>query len=107
MKTKNGISLWVSGTLLAFALFTTAFFWMSPLGLGFHEPAVEKLNYPFVHEAFLGIYWAGPIGLILAILSLLYLGVSKRNSANFKNTIFYGLLIMILTQISMLAFLSI
>jgi len=107
MKIKSGINLWASGALFVFAIFTTFGFWMSPLGLGFDQTAVDKLNTPFIHEAFMGLFWLGPIGLILTALGFLYVGFSKKKNANYKNTIFFGTLAIIISQISMLTYLSI
>ncbi len=103
MGSKSGINLWASFALLAFAATVTFVYWVSPLGLGFHDGALKKLKMPAIQRIYTFINFLGPMILFFTFIAILTGPKNKR----FKNVIFFTIFAVMVSQISMLTYLSI
>ncbi len=102
----NRTTLWAVVPAVVFCGLSSFVFWMSPLGLGFNSNAVEKLNSGYIHELFQLTYWAGPLSILIAIM-LIIGGVMKPTSkVAIKRIILILTGTVVISQISMLIYLS-
>jgi hypothetical protein len=99
-------TLWAVVPILVLCGLTSFLFWMSPLGLGFNDIASTKLQNGFVSSLYMFIFWAGPIS-IVASLVLIQIAIFKTDLKRLLRRLIACLSIsVIISQISLLIYLT-
>jgi len=98
-------TLWAVVPALVICFFSSFVFWMSPLGLGFNDQALEKLRSDFIFDVFQIILWAGPVSILVGIILIIGGMIRPTAKLAIRRTMRILIGAIIISQISTLIYL--